>query len=578
MNCHSGKDEQERVLEPEFESSKTPERSPVTSTGRFRDCHCPLHLTLDGIKAIPTWLRGVFSEITHWRSPKRRFGARFRTEIPYASTYCLERQDALRELAKNHDVANNLRDFEADERRMRPLISVVIPFHNPHVHFDQTVRSLDGQSLRDFEVLVVNYGFTDSDSIPALEPLRQREDWRVIDHANRGRASACNKGAVEAKGEYLLFLDPDDVLDQTAMEKMYWLLSSDPAIAFAYPGIRHIEETGRTSLTKFHPWRLRIQNFLASTTLIRIRLYLDLGGKDEGVFGKCADHDFWLELLDYGLSGRLIPEALLQSRSRLTGQEFLAHENKIRDEIRRIRRRHSGWNAWSTWKSNRRNILADAVLDNSDSTDRTEGESIAVPSPDPCFSPNHFWSRSRGRVVLLLGFRPGKRADSLYDYFLSRGYDITLILENHSIALSHPIPGSKVEESFSLPDLGLSPFTAWRFLRSIIMTRCADLIVGSDSITYVEMQDRIHHLSKTISLMRITGTSPSHFKRESIYPFERNERLVNRRTHEFIENMLSVYELPLPSETGQIPSRVYSEITLESLRTDKRESAQRRAS
>ena len=173
-------------------------------------------------------------------------------------------------------------------------------------------------------------------------------------------------------------------------------------------------------------------------------------------------------------------------------------------------------------------------------------DSVFGDAPAPCFCPDHFWSRSRGRVLLILGSRPDESLKVFCDYFASRGYDITLILERHSLEQSYSVLRDNVTESFSLPDIGLCPFTTWRFLRSIIMTRCVDVIVGSDSVAYVEMLDQINSLTAAIVPLQISGTSTSQLPKSAIHSFQRKEGVLKRRIHDFIRNSLS-HETELPS-------------------------------
>jgi glycosyltransferase involved in cell wall biosynthesis len=86
--------------------------------------------------------------------------------------------------------------------------SVIIPTWNRSEMLMQTLASVRAQSMTDHEVIVVDDGSTDG----TLEQLASRHtEAKVLQHQNRGPGAARNLGARHAKGDYLAFLDSDDV-------------------------------------------------------------------------------------------------------------------------------------------------------------------------------------------------------------------------------------------------------------------------------------------------------------------------------------------------------------------------------
>lgn len=88
-----------------------------------------------------------------------------------------------------------------------PLFSVIIPAYNCEHTLDETIRSVLSQSCKDFEIIVVDDG--SSDRTPAI--ARAHKDVRLLQQDNQGPGAARNRGASEAKGEFLAFLDGDDL-------------------------------------------------------------------------------------------------------------------------------------------------------------------------------------------------------------------------------------------------------------------------------------------------------------------------------------------------------------------------------
>lgn len=122
-------------------------------------------------------------------------------------------------------------------------VSVVIPAYNAMRFLPQAVESALAQTWRDFELLVVDDGSSDNTS----EWAAQHHDGRVrlIRQANQGAAKARNTGILEAKGEYIAFLDADDLWEPTKLEKQVMRLEAQPEVGLVHTAIRYIDENGR---------------------------------------------------------------------------------------------------------------------------------------------------------------------------------------------------------------------------------------------------------------------------------------------------------------------------------------------
>ena len=94
---------------------------------------------------------------------------------------------------------------------MPPLVSVIVTTYNQSVYIAQTLHSVFGQTYEPFEVILVNDGSTD-DTEERIQPFKDR--IKYIFQSNQGVAGSRNTGVRNARGEFLAFLDGDDIWEK----------------------------------------------------------------------------------------------------------------------------------------------------------------------------------------------------------------------------------------------------------------------------------------------------------------------------------------------------------------------------
>jgi CDP-glycerol glycerophosphotransferase len=97
-----------------------------------------------------------------------------------------------------------------------PRISVVVPVYNVEAFLAPCLDSLAAQTFADFEVVMVDDGSTDRSAAIAGEYARRDARFRLLTQANGGLSRARNVGVGAARGQFLAFLDSDDLLPRTA--------------------------------------------------------------------------------------------------------------------------------------------------------------------------------------------------------------------------------------------------------------------------------------------------------------------------------------------------------------------------
>ena len=200
-----------------------------------------------------------------------------------------------------------------------PIVSIVTPFYNTGAVFEETARSVLQQSLQQWEWIIVNDGSIDPQSLQILDQYREMDPRvRVVDHTeNKGLSAARNTGAREARTNYLLYLDSDDLLEATAAEKWLWFLESYPQYSFVGG---YLVGFGAHQ----YLWRAGFQNQEANLDrnqinhiiMVRKKVVEIVGGYDETMRQGLEDWDFWVRSADRGYWGDSIPEFLHWYRTR----------------------------------------------------------------------------------------------------------------------------------------------------------------------------------------------------------------------------------------------------------------------
>ena len=126
-----------------------------------------------------------------------------------------------------------------------PKISIITTVYNVEDYLERTVRSILAQTFTDFELLLVDDGSPDRSGALCDELAKTDARIRVFHQENGGPAHASNTGLDNARGEYVGFVDSDDVIEPTMYEKLYAAVQA-PGVRLAACTGDCIDEQGRT--------------------------------------------------------------------------------------------------------------------------------------------------------------------------------------------------------------------------------------------------------------------------------------------------------------------------------------------
>ena len=181
-------------------------------------------------------------------------------------------------------------------------VSVIIPAYNKADYTVRTVQSILDQTWQSIEILVIDDGSKD-DTQEKMEAFG--DSIRYFRKQNGGACAARNFGIRQAKGDYLAFIDCDDVYYPEKITKSVALLDENPDYGFVHTNIHFIDADekiiSKTPSTKINcnGWisdRMLNTNLVFNSTVVVRRECLEkVGNFDESVFIP-ADWDLWLRL------------------------------------------------------------------------------------------------------------------------------------------------------------------------------------------------------------------------------------------------------------------------------------------
>jgi glycosyltransferase involved in cell wall biosynthesis len=189
---------------------------------------------------------------------------------------------------------------------MEPLVSVIIPTYNRSRFLSETLDSVLNQTYKDTEIIVVDDGSTDGTAQLVRKYARR---IRYIYQKRSERSSARNRGVRESCGEYVAFLDSDDLWLPEKIERQVKVLNEKREIGVVYTDVQFIDECGRAyegticwaalqrkrrSLYEDLMTRNVISGS-ASSVLLRRECLETAGPFDEGM-NACEDLDLWRRL------------------------------------------------------------------------------------------------------------------------------------------------------------------------------------------------------------------------------------------------------------------------------------------
>ena len=105
------------------------------------------------------------------------------------------------------------------------MISIIVPVYNVEEYLEECLESIRKQTYQDIEVILVNDGSTDGSHAICERYCQMDKRFRLINQKNQGQSVARNRGVKESLGEYIMFVDSDDVVSLGLLEQLMKYMS-----------------------------------------------------------------------------------------------------------------------------------------------------------------------------------------------------------------------------------------------------------------------------------------------------------------------------------------------------------------
>ncbi|MCF8380962.1 MAG: glycosyltransferase [Bacteroidales bacterium] len=212
-------------------------------------------------------------------------------------------------------------------------VSVIIPFYNSEATLQRAVDSIEGQTLYDFECILINNNSNDKSVEIAQRQVNKDNRFTLIHEKNQGVMFASNAGAAVAKGMYIARMDADDVSVEDRLKWQVEFLDANPYYGAVGGKVRHISHSDNTKgFARYVDWVNSIQSYheilnrqfiespiVNPSTMWRKEIGVKHGMYQSGDFPE--DYEMWLRWLSEGVRIKKLDEIVLDwydSDNRLT--------------------------------------------------------------------------------------------------------------------------------------------------------------------------------------------------------------------------------------------------------------------
>ncbi len=197
-------------------------------------------------------------------------------------------------------------------RSSNTLVSVIIPVYNSELYLEESIQSVLAQTYQPLEILIINDGSTDGSESVAMKFAQQTI---YLYQSNQGAAAARNRGIKKSSGEFLAFLDADDLWESDKIAKQMDILEQEADLDMVFGNVFQFisEDTKSVSRARLDEADQILPGYVPGTILIRKKAFLKVG-----LFStawKVGEFiDWYLKAMETGLNPVMLPDIVMRRR------------------------------------------------------------------------------------------------------------------------------------------------------------------------------------------------------------------------------------------------------------------------
>jgi len=222
-----------------------------------------------------------------------------------------------------------------------PLVSIIIPCYNQGKILLETVESALNQNYKPVEIIVINDGSTDLETLETLKNLPASVKQITIE--NSGPSVARNIAVRQSKGKYIVPLDADDLIENKTLMVCIPILESNASVAVVYGDNQKFgAEEGVIKQSHFSARTILLFNSIAFCTVIRKDAYIKVGGLDEWMSKRgLEDWELWIRLNEAGWLFHHVDELFFKIRVQFTSRTYLEANKNLEELKKYVWNKHS---------------------------------------------------------------------------------------------------------------------------------------------------------------------------------------------------------------------------------------------
>ncbi len=224
-------------------------------------------------------------------------------------------------------------------------VSIIVTCYNLSQYLPEALDSVLAQDFGDWECIIVNDGSSDSTSVIADAYVKKDSRFRLLELQNGGVIRARNEGVKASSGEYLLFLDADDILFPYYVGKAAQVLDSrQDVLIVSGPAEPFCEGSKRIGIEipPFSKDTMLSRNSLHISSMLRRSDFNRTGGFNPDMAAGLEDWDLWLGILEMDGEVQILPEPVLRYRIRRDSRNKRISNDTLKELRRKLWEHHKG--------------------------------------------------------------------------------------------------------------------------------------------------------------------------------------------------------------------------------------------